>query len=178
MTGIINFFKQIRIRQLLGLVLAGALLLTTTACNTGDVRGARPQNPPVQLGGNNNPAKGGDGYTQYKATTDPKVKKQAALPADHLLAAIDSNASDLLYPGSNAKTSDHPAIGPSRDRDLKREVKELPQQPQYVFDRNDPDAKILERVGEAFEDASAFITDKAKEAGQRPEMQRNPALGK
>jgi hypothetical protein len=37
--------------------LATVVLFVSTACNTGDMRGARPDNPPVQAGGANNPYK-------------------------------------------------------------------------------------------------------------------------
>ncbi|MEW5857264.1 MAG: DUF6658 family protein, partial [Cyanobacteriota bacterium] len=70
------FFKKLRLRQILTVFLAGALLIVTSACNNGDSLGARPQNPPVQMGGNNNPhSNGGDGYTNYKMSTDPNVSK-------------------------------------------------------------------------------------------------------
>ncbi|GAB4375555.1 MAG: hypothetical protein Kow00121_21440 [Elainellaceae cyanobacterium] len=62
------------VRMVVVLMVSVVLLLTTTACNTGNVQGARPKNPPVQMGGQNNPYKqGGDGYTQYKMSTDPTV---------------------------------------------------------------------------------------------------------
>lgn len=76
MTAIAAFFKKIRLRQILFVLLAASLVFTSTACNSGDLRGARPMNPPVQAGGQNNPHKaGGDGYTQYKMTTTPSVKQ-------------------------------------------------------------------------------------------------------
>jgi hypothetical protein len=63
-----------RYRQLLIVLLLSFTLLLTTACNSGDIRGARPHNPPVQMGGQNNPYKqGGDGYTKYKMSEDPSV---------------------------------------------------------------------------------------------------------
>ena len=36
----------------------------------------------------------------------------------------------------------------------------------------------LETVGKAFQDASGFVKDKAEEASARPELQKNPAVGK
>lgn len=95
-----SFIKNLR--RILTLFLAGVVLCLSTACNTGDVRGARPENPPVQLGGQNNPYKaGGDENTQYKVSPDPKVHSdttdtsgnQANLQLiDHsLIAATDSN---------------------------------------------------------------------------------------
>ncbi len=61
-------------RQLVIAMLLSITLLLTTACNNGDIRGARPYNPPVQMGGQNNPYKqGGDSYTKYKMSEDPSV---------------------------------------------------------------------------------------------------------
>jgi hypothetical protein len=60
-------------RILTAFILSMALFLTT-ACNNGDIRGARPNNPPVQMGGQNNPYKqGGDAYTKYNMSSDPSV---------------------------------------------------------------------------------------------------------
>ncbi|MCZ0901404.1 hypothetical protein ON021_16000, partial [Microcoleus sp. HI-ES] len=99
--------------------MAGVLLFTSTACNAGDVRGARPDNPPVQAGGMNNPHKaGGDGYTNYQMSTDPKVNQSPAkaeknradlsIVGDRLLASTtaESNSSKLLYPGSAPMETD------------------------------------------------------------------------
>lgn len=227
MNKLTHLFKQIRLAQVLTAFLVGVLVLTSTACNNGDVRGARPENPPVQMGGNNNPhTMGGDGYTNFKASTDAKVNQtksqpRAELPlvAPQLIAArLEDDDSDLLYPGGGATTfqgrsasesGDRPRtlekqseqrpkqqqttfdtrtkdqsgsksvdIGPSKDRNLVREATEFPKQAQRSLDRSDPNAQLLERVGEQFKDASEFITDKANEAINRPEMQPNPALEK
>ncbi|MEG4273548.1 MULTISPECIES: DUF6658 family protein [unclassified Microcoleus] len=81
---------------------AGVLLFTSTACNAGDVRGARQENPPVQMGEMNNPHKaGGDLYTNYQMSTDPKVNQSPAKAAknradlsiigDRLLASTTGN---------------------------------------------------------------------------------------
>jgi hypothetical protein len=69
------FFASIRWIKLLTIGLVGSILLLTTACNNGDKLGARPDIPPVQMGGQNNPYKQDDGYTQYRMSTDPNVPK-------------------------------------------------------------------------------------------------------
>lgn len=179
------FFKKLRLGQVLMVLMAGFVLLLNTACSSGNVQGARPNNLPVQMGGNNNPhTRNGDGYTNYKMSTDPKVnraqsvekaRKQAALPASNLIASSDvkANASDLLYPGSELSDTNHPDVGPVKQKSLPP----LPNPKQPILDRNDPDAKILERVGETFKDASAFLKDTADSAAEHPEMQVNPAVG-
>lgn len=179
------FFKKLQLRQVLTVFLAGLVLLLSTACNSGNVQGARPNNLPVQMGGNNNPHKGGgDGYTNYKMSTDPKVnnkqsnsnsKKHASLLSSQLIAnsSVESNASDLIYPGSDVPESDSPDVGPKQQKSLPS----LPQPKQPSIDRTNPDTKILERVGEAFKDATSFIKDDAASGSARPEAQANPAIG-
>ncbi|NJN58780.1 MAG: hypothetical protein HC879_15415 [Leptolyngbyaceae cyanobacterium SL_5_9] len=189
MDRLFSFFKKLKLRQILSVLIVGTALFLTTACNTGNMQGARPQNPPVQLGGNNNPHKGGgDGYTNYRMSTDPAVNQsdrqgdRASLPSssNQLVASggIESNASDLLYPGSSATDTKNPDIGPVDSEILKREAQQVPARRQLSIDRNDPDAKILERTGEAFKDASEFLTDMGKSAAEQPELQRNPAFAR
>ena len=72
------FWQRLSPIRVLAIALMGILLMTTTACNRGDLLGARPNNPPVQMGGQNNPHKqGGDGYTQYKVTESPVVNDRS-----------------------------------------------------------------------------------------------------
>nr|WP_202925121.1 DUF6658 family protein [Myxacorys almedinensis] len=163
----------------------GFSLLLNTACSSETAQGARPSNLPVQMGGNNNPhTKGGDGYTNYKMSTDPKVngKPQSSLPFegtsrrhDRLLASaqIQTNASDLIYPGYQTSESSNPDIGYRTPKALS----DLPIEKQPMLQRSDPDAKILERVGEAFKDASSFLDRTAEEASANPEAKANPAIG-
>ncbi len=180
--------QRLKIRQLLATVAIGVVLLLNTACNSGDTLGARPNNPPVQMGGNNNPHKmGGDGYTDYKMSTDPKVnsarsnssvKKQAQLPdATNLLVAdlgVKSNASDLNYPGSDVSETQHPDVGPLQQKSLPP----LPNSKQPMIDRADPSSKVFERAGQSIQDASAFLKDTANAANARPESKANPAIEK
>ena len=45
------FFKKIRLRQVITVLLAGVLLTISTACNSANVQGTNPNNPPVKSGG-------------------------------------------------------------------------------------------------------------------------------
>lgn len=94
----------------------------------------------------------------------------AQLVAD---ASIKANSSDLIYSGSNASDTDRPDIGAKQQKSLPA----LPNKQQPILKRSDPDAKILERVGEAFKDATSFVKDTADSASARPEAKANPALG-
>jgi hypothetical protein len=87
----------LKINKIVTAFLLGTILLVTTACNSGDELGARPEVPPVQLGGQNNPHKaGGDSMTQYKSPVNDsrlsKEKERAALPSTKYLA-VDFAAS-------------------------------------------------------------------------------------
>lgn len=181
-----NLFKNVKLGRILTVFLAGIALFFMTACNSGTVTGARPNNPPVQAGGANNPYKnGGDGYTNFNASSDPRVNSETVnkernradlqLISDQLIAThIESNASDLLYPGSDATSSTNPDIGPRGEKELTKSATQIPAPRQDVINRNDPDAQILERAGETFKDASAFIKDRF-DPSSAPELQVNPA---
>ncbi len=88
-------------------------------------------------------------------------------------ASIKANSSDLIYSGSNGSDSDRPDIGAKQQKSLP----DLPNQKQPVLKRSDPNAKILERVGESFKDATSFVKDTADSASARPEAKANPGLG-
>lgn len=187
MNAVTAFFKRLRIGQFLSVFMAGLLLFTSTACNAGDVQGARPDNPPVQMGGLNNPHKaGGDGYTNSKMSTDPKVNQSPAkaeknradlsIMGDLLLASTtaESNSSKLLYPGSAPMETDKFDSELGGDKALLNTPDGQPARGQPVFDRSDPDANILERVGAAVKDASAFLNDSAEDAKESSVTKLNP----
>jgi hypothetical protein len=175
MSKITAFLKQLPLGRVLMAFLIGTVLLVTTACNTGNEVGARPNNPPVQMGGQNNPYKmGGDGHTQYKMSPDPSVKQSKEQGKGHAslgsltLAAVNiapNGADGLLYPGADkAKSAEsvNDFISPERQREL-MDPSQIPAQSQPVFDRSDPDAHLLEKVGQTFKDASGFLRE-GKEA--------------
>lgn len=186
------FFKKLRLRQILTVFLAGVLLIASTACNSGDNLGARPNNPPVQAGGANNPYKsGGDGYTDLNMSTDPKVNstkaKSGGNQANSQLTSLDLIAanlnpdkeSEILYPGaeepaSRAKKEAQLPIITSEDF-TKAEPGGLNQRNPDLGERIE---NRLETVGDAFKEASKFVKEKSDEAGERPEFQSNPALHK
>lgn len=97
------------------------------------------------------------------------------VPSAQLIAntSVKANASDLIYSGSNTPETDRPDIGTKQQTSLP----DLPNKRQPVLKRSDPDAKILERVGESFKDSGAFLKDTADSASARPEAKANPALG-
>lgn len=165
-----NIIQKLQLTKMITACLLATVLLVTTGCNSGNELGARPENPPVQLGGQNNPHKaGGDGMTQYKATDDPRVlkgKDNASLPSSNFLAAAnrsetsyptdDSKLEGKLYPGDSerAKSLDNvnDIVSPQRQKEL-LDPTQIPAKKQPGFDRSDPDYNLLEKVGEMFDDS-------------------------
>jgi hypothetical protein len=184
--------KKLRLRQILTVFLASLFLIVSTACSGANAQGANPQNPAVQAGGANNPYKGGgDKYTNYRMSTDPKVtnssnqnqRDRASLvePNSQLLiaTATTNRESEILYPGAETPAGR-----------LQKEA-ELPLVTEKNFQQPEPGGLIqrepnvgtrikerLETVKETVKDASSFLQDKADEAAARPELQKNPAVGR
>ncbi|MEA5566189.1 DUF6658 family protein [Anabaena sp. UHCC 0399] len=188
MNSLISLGKKLRLRQVFSVFLAGLLLIFSTACSQANPQGANPQNPAVQAGGANNPYKnGGDKYTKYRMSTDPKITNtktrkendQASLQSNVQILIAANRESELLYPGAETPTG----------RVLKEG--ELPiitekdyQQPKpggLIQREPDVGTRIQERIGtvqENVKEASGFLKEKADEASSRPELQKNPAVGR
>ncbi|PSO51367.1 MAG: hypothetical protein BRC34_15545 [Cyanobacteria bacterium QH_1_48_107] len=160
-----SLIKKLQLRRVLSLLLTGIVLCVSTACNSGDAQGARPENPPVQLGGQNNPDKmGGDNNTQYKESPDPKAHSDTTDSDDQanlqltnhgLIAADDSNYdSGLLYPGSEVDQGKTPITIKGEE-----EAEQIPAKRQRMVERSNPDEQILEKSWKAFKDASEFLVD-------------------
>ncbi|WP_100900246.1 DUF6658 family protein [Nostoc flagelliforme] len=183
------FLKKIRLRQIVTIFLAGLLLIVSTACSGANAQGANPQNPAVQAGGANNPYKnGGDNYTNNRLSTDPKIanpkankgRDQANLqPSSELLIATTDRESKILYPGAETpagrieKEAELPII---TDKDFREPepgglIQDEPKVVNRIQDR-------IETVKENVEEASGFLKNKADEAAARPELQKNPAVGR
>jgi hypothetical protein len=169
-----DFLKNLQLQRIFTAFLLLTVLLITTACNSGDEFGARPDNLPVQMGGNNNPHKGGDGYTQYKVDTDPRLNKDStslmpffdrAIAAQPPSKTAPEKKEGILYPGNSGQPD---ALRNKDDFYSAKEQKELmnpsqfPEKAQTQINRADPDAKILEKTGNMFKDASEFLGDETK----------------
>ncbi|MGF1478984.1 MAG: DUF6658 family protein [Cyanophyceae cyanobacterium] len=159
----INRLKQVPLRQILTVFLAGIILCIGTACNSGDVRGARPEVPPVQMGGQNNPHKmGGDTLNQYQTSPNPSAKGQASVPGKMLVAAtpnVEQENPGLLYRG-DTETSEK-SLPIITDKDNTRRF--LPEEGQPVIDRSNPNEGIVEKTQKAFKEGSEFIEGAAKQ---------------
>lgn len=168
-------FKQLRLRQLLTACLAIGILFVSTACNSGNAQGARPNNPPVQAGGANNPYKsGGDTNTKYNLSPGSKLNSEAPTISNRLVAV----STKAQYPGSNELQG--------RPADTQ---KDLPIIDMQDFESPEPGGQIqresnvgnriqdrLSRVKEQFDEASEFISDDAEEARERHQAVPKPGL--
>lgn len=179
------FFKQLPLRQILTVCLATVVLFVSTACNSGDVRGARPANPPVQAGGANNPYKmGGDTNTKYKVSPDPKVSRGAAnaernradlqILSHQLIAA--SNDEGLLYP---AQIQGEPADVERNLPIIDMQDFESPEPGGQIQRQSDVGDRVEDRLSTvkgAFEKAGEFINEGAEDALERHEALPKPGL--
>ena len=187
MNRLTDFFRKLRLRQILAVFFAGLLVISSTACSGATTQGANPENPAVQAGGANNPYKsGGDGYTDLKMSTDPKVNTtnksqpdQANLQLNSLQLIATNKEAEMLYPGAEtpAGRAEKEAGFP-----IKTTKDFVEPEPGGLNQRNPNLGERLENriemAKDAFQDASSFVKDKADEAGKRPELQSNPALHK
>lgn len=184
MRQVVDFLKELRLSKVLTAFVLGIVLLFTTACNSGDELGARPNNPPVQMGGANNPYKaGGDGYTDYKMSTDRSVKNpsdRASLiqPIDRLVAITNiDNPKGLQYTGpqGDEMAGKNTAVDPRLQKKL-MDPNQIPAVQQPVVTRTNPEFNALERAGESFSKANDFFEDMAENAPKnQPELKINPA---
>lgn len=165
-----NNLQKLRIKRIATAILMATFLFVTTACNSGNDLGARPDVPPVQLGGQNNPHKaGGDGMSQYRSPVNDSVldKDNASLPSTNLLAAAnrsettyptdDNQVEGLLYSDDRAKSLDSvdDFVSPKTQKALK-DPAQIPAVKQPIIDRSNPDNKLLEKTGQMFDDAADF----------------------
>jgi hypothetical protein len=168
-----SIIKKLQLNKIATAILLATILLITTACNNGDNLGARPNNSPVQLGGQNNPHKaGGDGMTQYKVPNDPEVSKDrdhASLPFSSTLLATankkettyptdDDQVEGLLYSNSDKPTSLNSVdefVDPQTQQALK-DPSRIPEVKQPGINRFDPDNQLLEKTKQMFDDAADF----------------------
>ena len=168
-----NIFKKPDFAKVASAFLLVTVLFVTTACNSGDKLGARPNNPPVQVGGQNNPHKaGGDGMTKYKVTNAPGVTKKndhASLSSSSTLIAAanqsqttyptdDDQIEGLLYSNSDEVKSLNSVddfVSPQLQKEL-LDPAQIPARKQPIIDRSDPNNKLLEKTKQMFDDASNF----------------------
>ncbi|BDA67444.1 hypothetical protein RIVM261_080970 [Rivularia sp. IAM M-261] len=169
MKALFSSIKLVSLRKIVTATLFAVLLMITTACASTDTQAANPNNQPVQMGGANNPYKGGGD----KFTRNEKGNEQASLDTTQRVATRET---EMLYPGAETpagraqKEAEMPII---TEKDFQPKPGGLIQREEGVGERL---KDRVETVTESVKDASAFLKDKADEAGSRPEFKPNPAV--
>lgn len=149
MNRLVALFKRLRLRQILTVCLASLFLIVSTVTNFSK-------------------------QNQHNQATLPELNSQL------LIATNTTNReSKILYPGAETPAGR-----------LQKEA-ELPLITEKNFQQPEPGGLIqrepsvgtrvkerLETVKETVKDASSFLQDKADEAAARPELQKNPAVGR
>lgn len=155
--------KKIHLGKAFAIFAAGFMLVLNVACSNGSNVGARPHNPPVQMGGQNNPHKaGGDGYGEYQMSTDPAVKKRDRASASSLgLIAANDQTMTRSFLGHSDQATD--ATSRQSETSMK-EAQQMPEPRQEVFDRSDPNAKLLEKAGKTFTEAAKHLTGSTEQS--------------
>lgn len=101
MQKVISFLKQLNLQRIIAVFVTGLAVVLMTACSANDVRNAKVDNLPVQVGGQNNPYKaGGDSYTNYKMSTDARVRE------GHPVTERDPNTDPRVNRGYSQKQSE------------------------------------------------------------------------
>ncbi|MFE4105428.1 hypothetical protein [Almyronema epifaneia] len=93
----------------------------------------------------------------------PTASLADTLSAGTLVADRELN---LIYPDSDGEKTKYD-IGNVSQEELKRQATQIPAEPQAVIDRSNPNANILEKIGEAFGEAGDFIGDEADRGPNR-----------
>jgi hypothetical protein len=145
---ILNVLQQLQLNKVFAVIALMIVLLIAPGYRSANAVGVQPNNPSLM------------------------TREQ---PISYLVSGqrVESNASDFLYPGKNAKNSDDPTIGtigPEGKKELMDPTR-YPAPKQPIINRSDPNNKILEKTGQAFKDASAFIKD-SLESQSNPEVAR------
>lgn len=155
MNNLTALLKKLRSRQILTVFLAGILLFMTSMNFT---------NSQYSLEVNSN-----------NATLQADIA-QLDINSQLLIAA---KSDGLLYPGAET-----PAGRIAKEKELPIKGLKSTNEPQSGgFNQRQADfgnrvEGRLDAVKDTFKEASGFLGDKAEEAGARPELQKNPALGR
>lgn len=151
MNTITGFLKKLRPRQILTVFLAGILLIATS------------------ITFNNR---------QYSLDVNSNNGELAQLDINSQLL-IAAKSDGLLYPGAETPAG---RIAKEKELPIKGLNGTNSAEPgglnQRKADLDDRVGGRLDAVKESVKEASSFLQDKAEEASARPELQKNPALGR
>jgi hypothetical protein len=166
MKGLTSLLKKLRSRQILSVFVVGLLLIAS---------------PAFSSTGNNNAYKNGDEvYTNYNISTNSQISdREPNLVLGSPILIATNRESEILYPGAET-----PNGRAEKEAELPiKTLKDFQQPKPGGLIQREPNLgdRVGDRIGtvkEAVEEASEFLNDKAYEASQRPELMKNPAIGK
>lgn len=81
-----------------------------------------------------------------------------------LMAEVRSDVDVIQYPAPNATNTGD--LGPIDQKVFQREATEIPAQRQPITDPSNPDARLLEKVGEEFKESTGFLKGLQQKAGE------------
>lgn len=99
------------------------------------------------------------------ATAAFLLGSQPAIASIHpLMAEVRSDVDVIQYPGPDATNSGE--LGPIDQKVFQRDATEIPAQRQPITDPSNPDARLLEKVGEEFSESTGFLKGLQQKAGE------------
>lgn len=87
-----------------------------------------------------------------------------ALSINPLMAEIREDVNVIQYPGPDATNSGE--LGPIDQQVFQRDATQIPAQRQPITDPSNPDARLLEKVGEEFSESTGFLKGLQQKAGE------------
>ncbi|MBD2088466.1 hypothetical protein H6F67_01105 [Microcoleus sp. FACHB-1515] len=87
-----------------------------------------------------------------------------ALSIHPVLGEIRSDVDVIQYPAPNASNTGD--LGPIDQQVFERDATQIPAQRQPITDPSDPDARLLEKVGEEFKESTGFLKGLQQKAGE------------
>jgi hypothetical protein len=178
MNAIASFLRQIQVRKILGVFIAGVALILATACSADGAKSANPHqrdNVPLQTGANNTPyTRGSDSKGEFIPSSDYGNRAHSQQHSDasglfsnnQLIASsvAGSRSSDMLYQSSDQREVGFDDRKPAQKQAT--EPEKIPAESQPSLDRSNPDEKILENVGKQFREASKFLNEDTRSSAE------------
>ena|SRR4028118_706606 len=93
-----------------------------------------------------------------------------------LIAAARSDVDVIQYPGPDATNTNE--LGPIDQQVFERDAQQIPAQRQPITNPSNPDARLLEKVGEQFSESTNFVKGLQQKAGEEATERERERRGK
>ncbi|MEB3218112.1 MAG: DUF6658 family protein [Nostocales cyanobacterium 94392] len=167
MNRLTGFLKKLQLRQILTIFLVGIFLCTTSIVFSNGQYALEVNSSNAGL------------QTDKLAQLDIELGTPIAAGGDSQLLIAANKSDGLLYPGAETPQG---RIAKEKELPIKNLENINDPQPGGLIQRSSDFGNRVEgrldAVKETFEEASDFLNSKAQEAKARPEIQKNPVLGK